>query len=992
MRKKKKTGFFSKYINGTKGAISLFLAILMVPFATIAGSLINAGRINSAVAIFDEALCNASNSALGTYDEFLRTRFGLMAISQDTSDGGTRFGNTTSGYTADQFISDLFSYYMEQNVGSLSATYTTTDVEAEGLYPLGDPAILKSSVLQASKLTVPIRMVSDWGSVEDLLKKLSEPLNLLSSFEQTITSGMGVASDVDKLIEKKDGLEEQIQKCNEARTAYNTAYSEFESAAINFNSVVDSINYWSGQVSTYQQQLDTMDAEVKSINDQITALNDRIADLEKDQKENQTDNEAEIKSCKDEIEQLEKQREAITPGYNQTADNLADAKSNLTNYKNQYSGKRTTLESKKNTYYDKIVALRDEISATSSAVVSFQSSITTLINDSVGLVTDAASTGLELAKNGVDKQKEQLDEENEYYRYQQTLAENEGYTEEATHYYDLLQENESTKQNLDATKLKYGNTDKLINESVDAMKSVNSDLTDFSNRDLTSEYRTIYDELEVLRLRVAGRTIPTGYTHFDYSNCYYKVVNPVEKGDLSLIIEGIEKQIVENGGWAVLKAIVGFLEALIKIKANYDPMLNVKINQSLYRENGGLPSKIDRDTHPLTSSHAEEDAKMSEEYKKMLNDYSDVKAYPMEGEEESTSESIENCINTLKGYINDFKLKNLKKMLETAGELVGHLLDFAAELASDALQSMGDKLMLVGYVSYNTANRTTFGGKALTGASFGLPSAENSGGYVFAGAEMEYIFKGSMDELTNQKSVFTWTWIERMLFDIAPILADATIQTIASTISAFTFGIGGPIVFIVCIMVEAYVDAIILVNGGEIPLFKSYAYITPTGLPQLAKQILGLNLSEDTKKSIYEKSSQCAYDMNKGIQDKALEHGKYIGEEEVKLPTYDQYKEEAKADEARQKFKNIFQIDYTKSLQIAMLLLTPSQKIVKRLGDIIQMEASFKAQEGVATYGFNLDKSYTYLRASGSFASNMFIQIGDSNVLNSQNRVIYNGY
>lgn len=992
MRKSKVARFFKKYINGTKGAISLFLAILMVPFATIAGALINAGRINSAVAIFDEALCNASNSALGTYDNFLRSRFGLMAMSQDTSDGGTRFGNTAAGYTADQFINDLFVYYMEQNVGSLSSTYTTTEVAAEGLYPLGDPAVLKSSVLQASKITVPARMVTDWGSIDDLLKKLSEPLNLLSSFENTLASGMDVASDVDKLLEKKDGLEEQIKKCNDARTEYNTAYDAFKTAAINFNNLVDDINYWSGQVSTYQQQLNNMDDEVADINETIEALTKKIEDLKKHQEQTQTDHTEDIERCEKEIETLKNEREAITPGYEETEKKLATAKSNLTTYQNQFSGKRTTLESKKNTYYDKIVALRDEISSTSSTVVAFQSAITSLINDSVGFVSDAASTGLEMANKGIDEQKKQLSEEDEYYRYQETLASKEGYTEDATYYHNLLQENESTRQNLNETKNKYSNEDKLISESVSAMKSVNSDLTDFSNRDLTGEYRTIYNELEALRLRVAGRSVPQNYTKITYSDCYYQVVNPVEKGDIGLIIEGIESQIVENGGWAVLKAIVGFLDALIHIKATYDPQLNVTINESRYSANGGLPSKIDRDAHPIKSSHASEDAAMSEEYKKMLNDYSDVQVYPMEGEEETTSEKIENCINTLKEYITDFKLKNLKKMLSTAIELVGCLMDFASEMASNVVQAMGDKLILVGYVSYNTANRTTFGGKALAGSSFGLPSAENSGGYVFSGAETEYIFKGSMSEVTNQKSVFTWMWIERMLFDIAPILGDATVQTIASTISAFTFGIGGPITYIICIVAEAYVDAIILVNGGQIPIFKGFAYITPTGIPKLLKQIVGLKLSAATQKTIYEKTSECAYNMNKGIQDKALEHGKYIGDDEVKLPKYDDYVAEEKDAEDRQKFTNIFTIDYTKSLQVLMLLLTPANKMVSRLADIIQMEASYNAQDGVATYGFNLDKSYTYLRASGSFTSNMFIQIGDSDTLNSEYRVIYNGY
>lgn len=989
MRKSKIARFFNKYINGTKGVISLFLAILMVPFATIAGVLINAGRINSAVAIFDEALCNASNSTLGTYDEFLRSRFSLMAMSQNTSGGGTQFGNTSSQYTADDFINDLFVYYMEQNVGCLSSTYTTTNVGAEGLYPLGDPAVLKSSVLQASKITVPVKMVADWGSVDDMLKQLTEPLDLLASVENTLSSGMTVASDIDKLIEKKDALEEQIQKCNDARTAYNTAYEEFKTAATSFNSLVDNINYWAGQVSTYQAQLDELDKKVVDINNQIAAKTQKLKELKEDTK---NDHAEEIKTLEEEIETLKEDREEKAPGYNQTVENLSNANSTLNSYKNQFSGKRTTAVDKKNAYYEKIVALRNEIDATSTSVVGFQDSITSLINDGAGLIADATSTGLAIAQNSVDKQKTHLSEEDEYYRYQKTLAEGEGYTEEATYYYNLLQENESTKQNLDQTKSKYGNADKLTSESISTMKDVNSDLTDFSNRDLVSEYRTIYQALDDLRIKVSNRTIPQTYTKVTYSDCYYTVVNPVEKGNIGLIIEGIENQIVENGGWAVLKAIVGFLDALLTIKATYDPELNVTIDTSLYSGNGGLPSKIDRDAHPLTSSHAAEDAALSEEYKKMLNSYSDVKVYPLEGEGESTSDKIEQCINDLKGYINDFKLSNLSKMLKTAGDLIANLVSFGSEMLNSGLQAMGDKFLLVGYVSYNTANRTTYSGKALSGASFGLPSSETSGGYCFAGAETEYIFKGSMNETTNQKSVFTWMWIERMIFDIAPVLGDATIQTIASTISAFTFGIGGPIVYVICIVAEAFVDAIILVNGGEIPMLKSFAYITPTGIPKLLKQLVSLQLPKATQKAIYEKASDCAFNMNKGIQDKALEHGKYIGDDPVELPSYDDYVADQSEIDKQQSFTNIFTLNYTKSLQILMFLLTSTNKLVTRLADIIQMEASYKAAQGVATYGFNLDKSYTYLRASGSFTSNVFIQIGENDTLNSEHRVIYNGY
>ena len=127
---KKLNRFFHRCINGTKGVISLFLAILMVPFVSIAGALINAARVNSAIAVFDEALCNASNSTLGTYDEFLKSRFGLLAMAQNTAAGG-------SGYSVENLISETFQFYMEQNLGALSNTFFDVSTTAAGVYQIG---------------------------------------------------------------------------------------------------------------------------------------------------------------------------------------------------------------------------------------------------------------------------------------------------------------------------------------------------------------------------------------------------------------------------------------------------------------------------------------------------------------------------------------------------------------------------------------------------------------------------------------------------------------------------------------------------------------------------------------------------------------------------------------------------------------------------------------------------------------------------------------
>ena len=82
MKRKKKRGFLA-CINGVKGAISLIMAVLIAPFLTTALVLVETGRYNSAISILDEALGVSSISAMANFDPYLRSRWGLLALSQE---------------------------------------------------------------------------------------------------------------------------------------------------------------------------------------------------------------------------------------------------------------------------------------------------------------------------------------------------------------------------------------------------------------------------------------------------------------------------------------------------------------------------------------------------------------------------------------------------------------------------------------------------------------------------------------------------------------------------------------------------------------------------------------------------------------------------------------------------------------------------------------------------------------------------------------------
>ena len=989
MRKKRKP-FFCKYINGSKGVISLFLAILMAPFVTIAGALINAGRLNSAVAVFDEALCNASNSALGTYDDFLRSRFGLMAVSQNPSKISGQLG-----YTPEDFLQELFVYYMEQNLGALNNTYDSTSLSATGIYPLGDTTVLKSSILQASKITVPAKLAVEWGSLEDFTSMLTKPFSLFASLENTLSAGADVVTNIDKLTDKQDELELQIGACDTAKEEYDTAYDAFEKAVNNYNTLIGNIISAQSTLNQRQSRVNELNSQVQSLNAQIGAKEKTIKELKEDKK---VDHKEEIKTLEDELDKLKKEREAKAPGYDQAVKNRDEAKRTLDGYTKQFSGKKTEVTNKKTEYINKISALQTEISATKGLAVEFQDAAKSMVSSATSLVSSVTTTGLEAARTSCDKQKEQLKKENEAYQEKMDEATAAGDSSAATEYYYWIQANKSTMSDLDSQKNKYKNTDKVVSGAIGAMNEVSSGLTQFADRDLEAEYDSIYGALENCKTNLSKLAVPSSYTKISYqkNNYYLDFNNPIEKGQVAEIIENVENQIVNNSGWTILKTLFGFLDALLNLKLNHDPNLKVVINTGHYSANGGLPSQISRTEHPISNPYAAEDAAKSLEYKKDLNSYSSEDVYEVMAEGESEAEKIEGYLTTIKSLIDPFKLKNIKKLWDAVKGLIGSLVRLGASFVKDGgaaiLNGMRDRFYLVGYASYYTANRTTYQGKALTGASFNLPQNGMDNGYVFSGAELEYVFKGKLSETENQKSTFTSIWVERMVFDIYGVLSDPLVQSLAASVGAVTFGIGDIVIKLVFLAVEALIDTVILVNKGDIPIIKNYIYLSPTGLPRLLEKVCTLAISDSIKQSLYEKSTDIATNINSKASEVALEHADFTSGKELSYERYDYYKQDLGDEQKKHKIRDMFTMDYTKSIQIFMLLFGNNGKIVKRLADIIQMESSYNVYNKKQSYNFNLDESYTYIRAAGSFSSGVFMNVGDESSYNSKNRVIYNGY
>lgn len=966
--------FFHRYINGSKGVISLFLAILMVPFATISGALINAARFNSAVEIFDEALCNASNSTLGTYDEFLRNRFGLLAMYQNVASGGT-------GYDAQALISDTFKYYMEQNLKTLSNTYESSELDAHGVYPLADTDVLLSQIYESGKYSVPAKLVIDGLSIDDIINKLTESTKVVTTIFDTMSAGTDMLGGFSDCQNKINALESQINSTRDAKSKYEGAYNNFKNAIDNYNKTIDELNE---EIKSVQNEIDQASKKVdeckEKVDDEkkkesVANILDQIEELknQKDEDGNLIDNSIQIKKIEDDNEDTLKD-------YNKAKKALADAEQEFNNVKTKINGitdkyrerldnQKNQVRNQKEEYINKIDSYAKSVLDTGNAVLAAQNSITQTANSGVKFAGNLASTVYEQQKNTTKKQIEDLKKDKE-------SAEKRGDTEAAAELDKEIAESQNKKTEID-------NNNTFNNAMKNAESEGISQLNEFANAEYGSKYEALYSNIVALKGSVQEYVIPDDDIKMTDAASYFlsNLSEPISSDKVQKMGEDFAIGITKASFFSVIKAIASFIRELFKIDLLYNWDLTAKIDKNLYSGIGGLPSEKDRSDgsqFSLKSEYADADSAKSDYYKNLLGKYSNNPGIAGSADANVTLveqilsdiETIVSCASEEWHWYNVFE--KLKTLIGSIIDIVVKMTEFSGNILKVLATSVYQKALLVGYIGYNIPNRTTYGGSALTGASYSLPNQYSAKqGYAFYGAEAEYIMYGNSSETINQTMVFWQAYLFRFVYDLAFIAANPEVDTIAGTAGAATFGIGAVIVYVLYFLAEPFVDTVVLVNGGNVPIVKTKIYLTPTGFMSLIEEFVKVKMTNAQKSKIYDSArnalggSKESFPEDYETAEKLASNGKVV---------------------------DSITFDYTKTIMLIMMLFNKSDVMVNRLADVIEMEAMYNAKTQIDSYAFDLDKSYTYLRASGKFSANEFIKISDSSSFLSPERIVYRGY
>ncbi len=315
--------------------------------------------------------------------------------------------------------------------------------------------------------------------------------------------------------------------------------------------------------------------------------------------------------------------------------------------------------------------------------------------------------------------------------------------------------------------------------------------------------------------------------------------------------------------------------------------------------------------------------------------------------------------------------KKIGDICERASEYTG-----AGGFGVGALNAIYEDLLITGYATYNFSNRTNFketgnykGKSPLTGAEYTWSGNKNcgqslSGGFKalkdistydvptdpgvtrFKACELEYILCGMGSEIQNQLLSFIYVYLMRMALDLPGIFKDDLIRSAADAYPPFTLAI-----YLIVIIVEPFLDCFILVNGGQVPLVKGTIYLSPKGIVQFV-----IDLEQAT--SALSTTAEAAAGTKKKDFDKALD-------------------DLLKDQESSGGFEDFpIKQTYTECLLLNLLLMVDSTTKVKRMQNLVWMEARTKYLEDSKT--FELEKAYTYVRADVDFTMKPMLNVGFS--------------
>lgn len=904
-------------INGIRGAISLFMAVLMTPFLTIAMLLVETGRYNSAVSVLDEALGVSSVSTLANNDEYLHSRWGLLAVSQQKD------------------LSKMYEEYLSVNSEIMGDSISVDKVEVEGLYSLWDTDVLKYQILEYSKLNAPAKLINNFGNFDVLIKQL-EKIGNFDQIANIFTSGVKVMDSGITIVEDAITLKEQADKLDELDKDYTNKFQDFKGDVDTLIDTLIRIRQLEYEIPQLRQRLETLKAELADLESAASSSSGSDSEDAPDYAQMISDKRSEISSTESDIRSAEKE---------------------LERKKNSINSLRGNAKNSRDDYAELITDIADALEDYKDTMQDVQKELSNVIDS----CTSALESSVTLSTNVAEKKKILADLESDLKLKEEADFDDSG-SYQAGLDYKIALEREIAELETELSVLEATNTG--INTIAEGMTTTFENYSDATVVEYVNGFRTL--STKVSEFNVDGITADSSrVTASVYKNV--AVAGYVEAKDIDAFMEEQEKKLKEGSLSALLDGLKSIYNSLMGFNLFFEDKLNANVMM------GGLKSvdpgndlfNIVESACNILTSALQMGAEIAtldllgllKEFKDILESVANVFI--------SLGDMLYNLINMFAGerllYTTyaAFNLPCRTDCSETAsGGIVSMKTMTGTSVSTRTTQSSGSLPPIK-----QTFNVPVFG--EISALVQTINAQKNGGGSdpAFCGAELEYMLYGSNSEMVNQLVTFLSLYLVRLLCSIPTIMSDTEVQALAASAT-----LGYPVIIALYIFLEPLVQTILLTNGAAQKFIPSDVYLSPSGIPALLNDLINFchipdSVSENIENAMVDAVSKSKeeYLYQKKMQESGstVQQAKPIGNVQRRLKSQPQ--------QAWEKYKkSFFTFEYREYCYLLLSLTVNEPEFLNRLANLIETETKYyySTCEADKSHGFTLSDAYTNISVS----------------------------
>lgn len=249
---------YMNFFKKTKGAISIFLVLIMLPMFTCAGLIVDGARISAARTSLTGAGDLAMNAALSEYDAIVQDVYGLFAMSESQEELEENVSRYFSNTLNNAGILEESDSYTRSFINSIGSMFSTGDISFDNIV---DTQVESFELVEVPNSALANPTVMNRQIVEYM--KYRGPVNIGSGLLSKLGC-IGETSKQTKVLEAKVNYEKKLDSVQDAcETAYN---------AINtFNTTVDGTNYKGDYLTALNNDLATSEKRTKEMAEYIIA-------------------------------------------------------------------------------------------------------------------------------------------------------------------------------------------------------------------------------------------------------------------------------------------------------------------------------------------------------------------------------------------------------------------------------------------------------------------------------------------------------------------------------------------------------------------------------------------------------------------------------------------------------------------------------------------------------------------------------------------------